>query len=177
MTQFNSLFAHSYPTMHLQVRLGDRSFDLDREGNDFVLDGELLDARFERLGPNCGLLILDGQVHVITFEQEGEHIQVTTGGIRQDAVVKDEMALLMEQFGFEGEDSAAGREVHAPMPGLVLQVLVKPGQSVEEGQGLVVLEAMKMENELRAPLSGRVAAVHVAPGDAVGKNALLIELV
>jgi len=162
--------------MPLQIRLGDQAFDLHRVGDTLTLDGEPIDAHFERLGPNSGLLILDGQTHVITFEQEGEHIQITAGGIRQDAVVNDETALRLEQFRFDGADSDAGREVHAPMPGLVLQVLVEQGQAVEEGQGLVVLEAMKMENELRAPLSGSVAAIHVAPGDTVGKNVLLVEL-
>ena len=162
--------------MPLQIRLGDRAFDLHRNGEALTLNGEPLDGRFERLGPNSGLLILEGRTHVITFEQEGEHIRITTGGIRQDAVVKDETALLLEKFGFDDADSVAKREILAPMPGLVLQVLVEPGQAVEEGQGLVVLEAMKMENELRAPSSGSVAAVHIAPGDTVGKNALLVEL-
>jgi len=176
-TRRNTIFSvHSYPAMYLQIRLGDQAFDLHRDGDAFTLNGEPVDARFERLGSNSGLLILDGKTHVITFEQEGEHIRITTGGIRQDAVVKDETALLLEQFGFDKADSDAEREVHAPMPGLVLQVLVEPGQAVEKGQGLVVLEAMKMENELRAPLSGSVAAIHVAPGDTVGKNALLVEL-
>ena len=137
--------------MSLQIRLGDQAFDLHRDGDALILNGEPVDARFERLGPSSGLLILDGQTHVITFEQEGEHIRITTGGIRQDVVVKDETALLLEQFGFDNADSAAGREVHAPMPGLVLQVLVEPGQAVEEGQGLVVLEAMKMNSALRIP--------------------------
>ncbi len=162
--------------MSVQIRLGDRSFDIGQNSDTFTLDGEPLDARFERLNDYSGVLFLGGQTHVITFERAGEHIRVTTGGIRQDAIVKDETALLLEQFGFDEVDSSAEREVHAPMPGLVLQVLVEPGQTVEEGQGLVVLEAMKMENELRAALSGTVAAVHVAPGDAVGKNALLVEL-
>ena len=169
-------FHSSARTMCLQIRLGDRSFDLVSDGVALTLNGEQLNARFERLGPSSGLLILDGQTHVITFEQRGEHIRITTGGIVQDAVVKDETALLLEQFGLDNADAAAGRVVHAPMPGLVLQVLVELGQSVEEGQGLVVLEAMKMENELRAPLSGSVAAVHVAAGDAVRKNALLVEI-
>ena len=62
------------------------------------------------------------------------------------------------------------------MPGLVLRVLVEPGDEVEQGQGVAVLEAMKMENELTAPAAGTVAAVHVAAGDAVAKNELLIEV-
>ncbi len=162
--------------MAVQIRLGDRAFDVSRDDDGLALDGRLLDASFERLGPNSGLLILEGQTHVVTFERDGERIRVTTGGIAQDAFVKDETALLLERFGFDLDDTAVEREVHAPMPGLVLHVLVEPGQSVEEGQGLVVLEAMKMENELRAPRAGTVAAIHIGPGDAVGKNALLVEI-
>lgn len=162
--------------MSFQIRLGDRSFDFGPNGDVLTLDGEPLDARFERLNDHSGVLLLDGQTHVITFEKTGEHVRVTSGGIRQDVTVKDETALLLEQFGFDTADASAELEIHAPMPGLVLQVLVEPGQAVETGQGLVVLEAMKMENELRSALSGTVVAVHVAPGDAVGKNALLIEL-
>lgn len=64
----------------------------------------------------------------------------------------------------------------APMPGLIVRVNVQAGDAVTAGQGLVVMEAMKMENELRAPASGRVTAVRVKPGDAVEKGAVLIEL-
>jgi pyruvate carboxylase subunit B len=62
------------------------------------------------------------------------------------------------------------------MPGLVLDILVEEGDEVEAEQGLLVLEAMKMENELKAPSGGVVSAIHVADGDAVDKEALLIEV-
>jgi pyruvate carboxylase subunit B len=62
------------------------------------------------------------------------------------------------------------------MPGLVVRVSVKPGDRVEAGQGLVVMEAMKMENELRSSAAGTVRAVHAQPGSAVDKGALLVEL-
>lgn len=169
--------------MHLQIRLGGRVFELDRAGDALTLDGEPLAASFEKLSPNSGLLVLDGRPHVVSFQREhattkagGEHIRITTGGVTQEVVAKDDTALLLDRFGFDDAGSAAEREVHAPMPGLVLHVFVEVGQGVAEGQGLVVLEAMKMENELRSPRSGKVAAIHVAPGDAVGKNDLLIEL-
>jgi pyruvate carboxylase subunit B len=61
------------------------------------------------------------------------------------------------------------------MPGLVVRVLVAPGQLAEPGQGLVVLEAMKMENELRATARGMVTAVAVVPGQAVEKGTVLLE--
>src|SRR5690606_12508798 len=106
----------------------------------------------------------------------GMQVRVTVQNHVVETTVKDETALLLERFGMESGAGATQREVRAPMPGLVLQVLVAPGDAVEEGQGLVVLEAMKMENELRAAAAGAVAAVHVAPGAAVGKNELLMEI-
>ena len=64
----------------------------------------------------------------------------------------------------------------APMPGLIVRVNVAPGDTVEAGQGVVVMEAMKMENELRATGPGKVRSVEVAPGVAVEKGALLVAL-
>jgi len=77
-------------------------------------------------------------------------------------------------FGAAGGEEA-GRALRVPMPGRVVRVLVAPGDEVAKGQGLVIVEAMKMENELKAPRSGRVAAVHVAAGAGVEKGALLVE--
>ena len=86
--------------------------------------------------------------------------------------------------GFYSEDSGAGdrgagagpRMIVAPMPGRIVKVLVKPGQSVSARQPLLVVEAMKMENELRAPRGGTVAEVRVAEGSSVEANAVLVVL-
>jgi len=71
--------------------------------------------------------------------------------------------------------SGDGR-VKAPIPGLITQLRVQVGQSVEAGQSILVLEAMKMENEIRAPLSGVVTAVHVTPGQTVARDEVLVEI-
>ena len=73
------------------------------------------------------------------------------------------------------EDSSRG-ELHAPMPGLVVQVLTHEGEVVEAGHPLVVIEAMKMQNALVAPLKGRVRAIPVAPGTAVESGQLLLAI-
>jgi biotin carboxyl carrier protein len=62
------------------------------------------------------------------------------------------------------------------MPGLIVRINVKPGDTVGQGQGLVVMEAMKMENELRAQAAGTVKSVNVTPGTAVEKGTVLIEM-
>lgn len=73
--------------------------------------------------------------------------------------------------------AAAGpAPLKAPMPGLITRLLVAQGDTVAEGQGLVVMEAMKMENELRSPSAGTVRAITVTPGTAVEKGAILVEL-
>ncbi len=71
---------------------------------------------------------------------------------------------------------AGAGAVLAIMPGKIIRVLVEPGQEVEEGEPVCILEAMKMENELHAPKSGTVHAVHVAVGDDVEKGQVLVEI-
>lgn len=73
------------------------------------------------------------------------------------------------------EDAARG-EIHAPMPGLVVEVIVHVGDEVEAGRPIVVIEAMKMQNALVAPLAGRVASIPVAPGTAVETGQLLVTI-
>ena len=68
------------------------------------------------------------------------------------------------------------RDIKAAMPGKVIKVLVEPGQPVQPAQGLLILEAMKMQNEVRSPGTGRVAAVRVAVGDTVASGQVLVTL-
>ena len=90
--------------------------------------------------------------------------------------VADERRWRMRRARSDGMSAAAGLEpVRAPMPGLVLRVDVEEGQKVAEGQGLLIVEAMKMENELHARAAGRVRRVHVAAGESVRRGDVLVE--
>lgn len=155
---------------------GDHAFDLTLQGGQVILDGETLDCTFTRHSERIYTLLVEGRSFPVTVEAlDGDQVRVTLEGRQVDVRVRDEKALLLEKFGLADDAGAAEREVHAPMPGLVLSIAVEPGQSVAAGDSLLVLEAMKMENELRAHHDAVVKAVHVAPGEAVSKNALLIE--
>ena len=162
--------------MALDVRTGDLSFSLDTQNGTVTVDGQPVEARLSRLSEHSVLFVLEGRPQVITVERNGGTARVSQSGTAVEVTIKTATDLLLERFGLDAGDSTAEREVRAPMPGLVLRVLAEPGQEVHAGQGLVVLEAMKMENELKAPIDGTIATIHTEAGAAVGKNDLLIEL-
>ncbi|MEE8573603.1 MAG: biotin/lipoyl-containing protein, partial [Gemmatimonadota bacterium] len=91
------------------------------------------------------------------------------------AVVDERTRQLRELTGQQGKQQTGG-VVKAPMPGLVLRLEVEVGQRVEAGAGVVVLEAMKMENEIKSTGSGVVKTIHVSVGEAVDKGAPLVEV-
>ena len=96
-------------------------------------------------------------------------------GFRFDVEALDERTRAIRQLAGAAARPAGPVALTAPMPGLVVRVLVAPGEQVQAGQGVVVIEAMKMENELRASIGGVVRAVPVASGTAVEKGAVLVE--
>ncbi|MFB6098853.1 MAG: biotin/lipoyl-containing protein [Salinibacter sp.] len=154
----------------------DRAFDIAIQDDQLLVDGEAKDYAFEVLREGYVSMIVDGQSLPVSVEPTGaDTLRITIDGRRTEVQVKDERDLLVEEFGL-GEDEAAGGEVRAPMPGLVLEVLVEEGDEVGVDEGLLVLEAMKMENELKAPSGGVVRSIHASSGDAVDKEALLIEI-
>ncbi len=88
--------------------------------------------------------------------------------------ITDEVDLLLENLGIDYSDSLKVKEVKAPMPGLVLDVIVEEGTEVKKGDNLLILEAMKMENNIKSPSDGIVKSIAVTKGNAVEKNELLV---
>ncbi|MEO7984948.1 MAG: biotin/lipoyl-containing protein [Gemmatimonadales bacterium] len=105
----------------------------------------------------------------------GGHWTVALGGERWEAEVVDERTRHIRSLTASAGAHRGTPPLKAPMPGLVLRVLVEPGQSVAAGTGAVVLEAMKMENELRATATAVISAVRVEPGQTVEKGQVLVE--
>lgn len=157
--------------------LNDRAFDITLEGDTLTVNDASVEYGFETVGDGYFSLLVDGRsVPVVVTPLDDGRLRVSINGRAQVVRVQDEHDLLLERFGLEEAAAGAEREVRAPMPGLVLNVMVTEGQTVQKGDGLLVLEAMKMENELRAPAGGVVQTIHVATDEAVDKDALLIEI-
>ncbi|MAP80767.1 MAG: acetyl-CoA carboxylase biotin carboxyl carrier protein subunit [Aequorivita sp.] len=101
---------------------------------------------------------------------------ISLNGNRYRVKLQNELDALISQMGLSLGNASEDDEVHAPMPGLILEVNVAAGDTVLKGDFLCVLEAMKMENTLTAPGDGVIKAVHIAKGESVDKGMLLIEL-
>ena len=101
---------------------------------------------------------------------------LTIDGFRYEVEALDERTRAIRDLTAAAAGPAGPAPLVAPMPGLIVRVNVQPGDVVRPGQGLVVMEAMKMENELRTQAAGTVKAVLVQPGSAVEKGARLVEL-
>lgn len=114
-------------------------------------------------------------LEVVDFDRDEKLITVKVNGTKYPLEVKDKFDLLLEKMGLEDLATTKISEVKAPMPGLVLDILVEPGKEIEKGDTLLVLEAMKMENTIKSPTEGTVKSIAVEKGIAVEKNAVLIE--
>ncbi|GAB4025275.1 acyl-CoA carboxylase biotin carboxyl carrier protein subunit [Spirosoma gilvum] len=89
--------------------------------------------------------------------------------------LKDRFDLLLEKMGMSSAAIAKVNELKAPMPGLIVGINVQPGDSINKGDSLMILEAMKMENMLKAPGAGSIKTIRVAKGDRVEKGQVLVE--
>lgn len=119
-------------------------------------------------------VILDGRPMEAAICRQGGDVIVELEGRRYTFRVRDARIPKRERRG--AADDARG-ELHAPMPGLVIEVLASVGDDVDAGRPLVVVEAMKMQNAFVAPLSGRVTRIDVKPGMPVESGQLLLSIV
>ncbi len=117
--------------------------------------------------------LVDGNPVQGSVRREGDRVVVELHGLRYDFRVRDGRAPRITRRRHE---VVARNEIHAPMPGLVVEIMVAQGDRVEAGRPLIVIEAMKMQNALPAPLSGTVASIAVAAGTAVDSGALLLTI-
>jgi pyruvate carboxylase subunit B len=157
---------------------GDRK-EVGVDGESVTVDGHTVLARVQELeGTPVRVVAIGSQVHRIVVRRGTSRGAYTlwVDGHRFEGEALDERTRAIRDITAASSKSTGPAPVIAPMPGLIVRVSVAVGDHVQAGQGLVVMEAMKMENELRSSGSGFIKAVHVAPGKAVEKGMLLIEL-
>jgi acetyl/propionyl-CoA carboxylase alpha subunit len=118
------------------------------------------------------------EIFILGFTQDTEDkfIQLGIKGVSYDVIVEDRRSLVRKEMLLARPHSSGVREIKAPMPGKVVRIEVKSGDDVGPGTGLLVLEAMKMENEIKSTVIGLVEKIHVGTGKAVEKGEVLVSI-
>jgi biotin carboxyl carrier protein len=161
------------------VRLGHDEVPIEIEGERARVGDQELAVHLDELpGTPVRVLRVGDAVHRVVVkrgERRGE-LTLWVAGHRFDVEALDERTRAIRELAGASKGHAGPAPIVAPMPGLIVRISAAVGDRVQPGQGLVVMEAMKMENELRATSGGTVKSVHVAAGTAVEKGTLLLEL-
>lgn len=134
---------------------------------------------FVKKSPTAFNILKDNRsvnVHLLKSDVSGKTVTVEVDGESFAIEIKDELEQMLEKMGFDAAPVKHIKEIKAPMPGLVLDITVKEGQAVKEGEKLLILEAMKMENSIMIHADATIKKINVKPGQAVDKGQILIEL-
>ena len=161
------------------VAVGERTFVVELGPDGVKLDGDVVEVDLAHVdGTAVSNLLVDHVSHRIVARGTGSgRWSLHSRGRRFEAEVLDERARTIREMTGGSSGPIGPRPLKAPMPGLVVKVEVEVGDVVEAGQGIAIVEAVKMENELKAAGPGRVHAIHVTAGDTVEKDQLLVEFV
>jgi propionyl-CoA carboxylase alpha chain len=163
--------------MKYVVLLDGQTIEVEVDGDRVTVDGRTYSATLGVIpGTPLRQLLVDGRPLTLSVEAVGRgRWALTPKGERWEIEVLDERTRHIRSLAGSGDQRRAAGVLKAPMPGLVVRVQVQPGDQVAAGAALVVLEAMKMENELKAGAPGIVKSVRVAPGEVVEKGQVLVE--
>jgi biotin carboxyl carrier protein len=161
--------------MKLQIFIDGRSYDVEtppiddgRVQRQLVIDGETYDADIVGVEPGVFSILIDGKSVEAVTADDG-HVWIDSA--RFEVEQRDPRQWCQGQ----ADDTEHGIvTIKAAMPGKVVEVLVKSGEMIETGQGILVVEAMKMQNEVKSPKSGTIKAVQVAAGDSVSAGQALV---
>ena len=166
-----------WQTLHYWVTVAGRTHQVEVSAGRVTLDGQPVQAELETV-PGTGIrsLLRDGASHRLVARREAKgswELSVLGQPLSVQVLDERQRAVLAMTGGVAA--SPGPHSLRAPMPGLVVRVEVEEGQRVEPGQGLVIVEAMKMENELTAQSAARVRKVYAQSGETVEKDEVLIE--
>ena len=164
--------------MKYVATVDERDFEIDVErATEAVVDGQAHAVDLHPIdGDHLYSLVLDNASHELYIERRQGVYYILIEGDRYAVEVEQERIKRLKAMGEKHHEEHGARQVVAPMPGLVVKVLVSPGDAVAEDQAVVVIEAMKMENELRSPRAGVVSEITAAAGDKVDIGDVLLSI-
>lgn len=154
-----------------RISVGNHQFNLDQEALEKIDIQNLKTASYHIIHKAGSI-----QANVESSDLLSREFIVEIEGTRHTVKIEDTYDLLVEKMGLQAQSGQTSKHIYAPMPGLILDIMATEGGEFQKGDGLIVLEAMKMENMLKAPGDATIEEVKVKKGDTVEKGQLLMVL-
>jgi biotin carboxyl carrier protein len=152
-------------------------FEVDRKGDTLLVNNKTINADIKQLNDLLYHIINENgsyNAEVVSFDREAKTAEIKVNNNIYTLTAKDQFDVLLDKMGLSSLMAAKVSEIKAPMPGMVLKVLVEEGAEVKKGENLFVLEAMKMENIIKSPADVTVKTIKIRPGDKVEKGQILM---
>ena len=167
--------------MKYVVEINGERVNVELDGATAIVNGERVSVNLQSIpGTPVQLVSIGEAMHRVTSRRQPQDgrgsYAIDVDGFRYEVLALNERTRAIRDLSAKSEEASGPAPLKAPMPGLVVRIGVAVGDIVAAGQALVVVEAMKMENELRAAAAGVVTAIRAVQGTAVEKGALLVEL-
>lgn len=148
---------------------------INKEGQ-YYLNGKAVDFNIVPNSDGTFHVLYQGKSHHIhVIEKRANSLVLDINKHKAKAKIKNDLEDLLSRMGMDKLLGVSMNELKAPMPGMVLKIMVNEGDDVKKGDSLLVLEAMKMENNIKAPGDGKVSKIPIKAGDKVEKNQVLIK--
>jgi biotin carboxyl carrier protein len=162
--------------MKYLTTLGDKTYTIEiNDEHHVIVDGQTFDIDLQGLAAaNLFSLLLANKSYEAFVETEGDESRVIMNGYLYEFKVADERAVRLAKSAGGTVSENADFHLKAPMPGLVVAVPVIEGQAVKKGDILIILESMKMQNELKSPRDGVITRIKVKGGDSVEQNQQMV---
>lgn len=157
---------------------GKFDYELEVKGEEVTIDHTIVDFDYRSIKDRHSSVIYKNRsfnVEILEQDRINKTLELKVNGTTYHVDMEDQYDQLLKKLGMDYSTSNKVKDLKAPMPGLVLKVLIEQGKEVSKGDNLLVLEAMKMENMIKSPTDGIVQKILVNTGDKIEKNTILIQ--
>jgi len=162
-----------------KVKVNDQFlFEIENKDSAFLVNGEQVQLDVSTLGHNNTHVLYQNRsfnTELVEINKAEKTCKIKVNGNTYQISIEDQFDVLLKQLGLDNLTSNKISEIKAPMPGLVLKVLIEENTEVKKGDNLLILEAMKMENILKSSTDGVIKKILVKQGDKVEKNQILVQ--
>lgn len=160
----------------IKTRINNKhAFSIEKRGEDYSINDSICACEIQKVEENHFLLHLNNHTYLAYVTSNKKHLAITINHREYHIEIQDENDLILEKLGINAKQVKRHEQLQAPMPGLIIDILVHKGDSVKSGQPLIILKAMKMENIIKSPHDGVINEVFVKKDQKIEKDAVMIQ--